>query len=112
MSEEQNNLAALMPWELFRGPLGENVDADGTTIRAVLWFRDMVNPMGRQYQYLELEVGLDTPLVAEKSIGQHTRGPTIITTVSPRWVQRFRVTEELQTTYPNSRRYRASNETV
>ena len=91
------NLSSQIPFSLFSGPLGEDIiGPDGVTVRAVLQFRDAISSMGRQYQYLELEVESDTEWAMQSFI--MARGV------------RWRVTQRLLSTYTGSVKYTASND--
>lgn len=134
-----DDFAGQLPWELFRdafgekiyplGPNGEMQDSgDGRCPRyivAVLYFYTHLNAFGQGYQSLEIEIGheafpendlldirrdyriaLDRESYAGIRIGDYKVGQQIPAT------HQYRINREVKSTYPNSRRYVASNEAI
>ena len=92
-------LSDQIPFAHFSGPLGEDVfpnGPDGDSVRAIPTFHDDISTMGRQYQYLMLEVDSEVNWVPETQ-RVYFRGE---------W---WKVTQKMRSTYTGSVKYKCSD---
>ena len=131
-----DDFAELLPWELFRDAFGEKIYLLGpngemqgigdspTSIVAVLYFYSHLNAFGQGYQSLEIEVGYEAfpeqiggiqrdhciALARESYAGVRISDYKVGQQIPAG--RQYRINREVKSTYPNSRRYVASNEAI